>query len=405
MTVSAVMAAVIALLMGTAACTHRPEQSATKAPVTREAQPEEGQRKATPRARDGNLRILQIGDSHTAADFFTGEARRVLQARFGNGGPGYIEAGRPHAGVRHSAVTVSASRGWAYSSLRKPSDNEAFGLSGFNATAKRAGETITVSTETPIPSGPVEIEAMSGPGQGVIEVSIDDQKPVRHSLEAARQGRFVVKVPVGPQGTLTRVGIRTASDAPVTVSGISLLDRTQGLSYSRVGFPGATVDVINRMDPKALAADLKRLDPSIVVIAFGTNEGFDDGLDLEEYAARYEEALGKVRAALPKARVVLIAPPHANRVKGRAKDTACGSPTPPKLDRVRSAVLDIGKRQKLPVWDWSSVMPGRCGPAQWAAANPRLMASDRVHLTRAGYELSARSFANFLEPLIAQASR
>jgi hypothetical protein len=46
----------------------------------------------------GGLAILQIGDSHTAADFFTGEVRRYVQARYGNGGPGYVEAGRPHPG-------------------------------------------------------------------------------------------------------------------------------------------------------------------------------------------------------------------------------------------------------------------------------------------------------------------
>ena len=41
------------------------------------------------------LVILQIGDSHTAADYFTGELRQKLQARYGNGGVGYLEpAGR-----------------------------------------------------------------------------------------------------------------------------------------------------------------------------------------------------------------------------------------------------------------------------------------------------------------------
>src|SRR5580693_9169708 len=39
------------------------------------------------------LVILQIGDSHTAADYFTGELRQKLQARYGNGGVGYLDAG------------------------------------------------------------------------------------------------------------------------------------------------------------------------------------------------------------------------------------------------------------------------------------------------------------------------
>src|ERR1019366_8245188 len=41
------------------------------------------------------LRVLQFGDSHTAADVFGGEARRILQEKFGNGGVGYVFAGHP----------------------------------------------------------------------------------------------------------------------------------------------------------------------------------------------------------------------------------------------------------------------------------------------------------------------
>ena len=57
------------------------------------------------------LVILQIGDSHTAADYFTGELRQKLQARYGNGGVGYLDAGKPHIGVRSGAMKITASSG------------------------------------------------------------------------------------------------------------------------------------------------------------------------------------------------------------------------------------------------------------------------------------------------------
>ena len=63
--------------------------------------------KAAPRRPPGKrgIVILQIGDSHTSADFLTGELRRRLQARYGRGAPGYITAGRPHIGVRTSSLS------------------------------------------------------------------------------------------------------------------------------------------------------------------------------------------------------------------------------------------------------------------------------------------------------------
>ena len=45
----------------------------------------------------GPIRVIQFGDSHTAGDSFTGELRRALQQRFGDGGP---PVGRPAPPVR-----------------------------------------------------------------------------------------------------------------------------------------------------------------------------------------------------------------------------------------------------------------------------------------------------------------
>ncbi len=41
-------------------------------------------------SRHNQLHFVQIGDSHTAADFFTGKLRSLLQQRFGDAGIGFI---------------------------------------------------------------------------------------------------------------------------------------------------------------------------------------------------------------------------------------------------------------------------------------------------------------------------
>src|SRR5579863_4650094 len=43
----------------------------------------------------GALHILHYGDSHTAADEWTGDLREHFQEKFGDGGSGYSFAGRP----------------------------------------------------------------------------------------------------------------------------------------------------------------------------------------------------------------------------------------------------------------------------------------------------------------------
>src|ERR1700730_10287826 len=57
-------------------------------------------RRAATGESTGPLSILHSGDSHTAADDWTGSVRLLLQAQFGDGGGGYSFAGRPFTSYR-----------------------------------------------------------------------------------------------------------------------------------------------------------------------------------------------------------------------------------------------------------------------------------------------------------------
>src|ERR1700681_1171571 len=57
------------------------------------------------------LRILQVGDSHTANDGFSGRLRERLQDRFGAAGRGWLPAGVPYGYFRPALVAVGES-GW-----------------------------------------------------------------------------------------------------------------------------------------------------------------------------------------------------------------------------------------------------------------------------------------------------
>ena len=342
------------------------------------------------------VRILQIGDSHTAADFFTGELRRIFQARFGNGGVGYIEPGKPHPGLRHSSLSISASPDWIYTSLQRSQDRDNFYLSGFNATARARGATLNFSSEQKNPWDQLEIEVLFGPGEGTLLVSIDGQRLFKESLRSERPERRVLRS-TPQRGRLLmaqRLSLETASDEPVTVGSVAFFNLQSGVSVSKIGFPGATVDILNKITERTFADELRRLTPQIIIIAFGTNEGFNDNLDLASWTRNYSHALGKIQTVLPEARIVLITPPAASRVSS----SLCSPP--PNLERVRSQIIEIARREGLLYWDWSKLMPEKCGAQAWASATPRLMADDLVHLTKTGYEVSARQFANILFPIL-----
>ncbi|HRF07345.1 MAG TPA: GDSL-type esterase/lipase family protein [Xanthobacteraceae bacterium] len=390
----------------------------------RSLDPIEMQRKSQPpkarAAAPKSITILQIGDSHTAADFLTGELRRQLQARYGDGGAGYMSAGRPHMGVRSSAFRINASDGWSYEALQQSVDVAKFWLSGFNAIARESGETISFKSDTAFNFDRIEIQALRQPKGGTIEIRLDGvfQSEVNLSGEA----REPVVIQLLPERAATdrvrEITITTKGEGVVNLSSVAVYNRQSGLSYNNVGFPGATVDIINKFDEVILENELKRLAPQIVVLAFGTNEGFNDALEIERYRQGYERVINKIRRALPETTIVLMAPPDGARApkkdadkndrktppaKAARQDGDCGEwKTPVNLNRVRDMQEQIAKRYKLVYWNWASIMPAECGADRWANMSPPLVAKDRVHFTMEGYRQTAAQFLKVLLPVIEQ---
>jgi lysophospholipase L1-like esterase len=361
------------------------------------------------------LTVLQLGDSHTAADFFTGRVRERLQQVFGAGGMDYLVPGKPHPGVRSALFDSDASDGWSYEALQKSDETHRFYLSGFNAVARHAGASLSLKAKGGLAYDSVQVAFLKQPGGGRAEVLVDGAPSGEINLDGAADQRATLDVNPADRGArgFHDVAVRSLTDAPVTVTGVEVNREGDGVSYVSLGFPGATVQLLQKLAEDNLADDLKRIAPDVVVLAFGTNEGFNDALDVAAYTAQYEQIVKRLKSLRPQARIVIVGPPDGARAGGVCKpgapgcamsasgdSSACRLPTPPKLAQVREAQRRLAMRLEADFWDWSSAMPSPCGAQVWAAADPPLMAHDYVHMTLEGYKQSADRFADFLIPLI-----
>jgi hypothetical protein len=363
------------------------------------------------------LVILQIGDSHTAADYFSGEVRAKLQARYGNGGVGYIDAGKPTIGVRSGTMKITASAGWTYHAIQHSDNVAEFWMSGFNAVASASGEVLSFTSETPVPFDEIEIEALRQPGGGSIDISVDGT--VKSSADLNGQSVEPVVLRLKPDGAsadhVRQIEIRTRAPGTASIASIGIYQKQSGVSYNNVGYPGATIDLINKFDATLFADDLRRLDPQIVVLVFGTNEASKPNLDAGRYEKSYEKAVGRITAALPNAKIILVGPPDgAERpwhCGGRGPSDAACHPAPPSvpgasttepadcewhtiahLDLVRDVEKRIAERHGFTYWNWASIMPGDCASQGWVSASPPLMTPDHVHFTPTGYVKGADIF-------------
>jgi lysophospholipase L1-like esterase len=366
------------------------------------------------------ITILQLGDSHTSADFLTGELRRRLQKIYGDGGSGYVTAGRPHIGVLSATLKIEVSPGWTYEALQRSDDVARFWMSGFNTVASKTGETLSFTAEKPETFDVIEIEAIRQPGGGTFDIKLDGALEGSFDLAGDKVEPVVLRlVPDhGPTNTVHDITLTTRSDGKVSISSVAIYNTRAGLIYDSVGYPGATIDILNKLDERLFQSDLRRLQPQIVVLSFGTNEASKENLDMALYTQKYQRVVAKIRAALPSAAIVLIGPPAGEELPAHCKDKAreaavcvradaapaaadaCAWKVLPKLDAVREAERKIAERAGLVYWNWASIMPPECGADRWRAETPPLMAKDHIHFTIAGYKKSAAAFLDTLVPVI-----
>jgi lysophospholipase L1-like esterase len=376
--------------------------------------------------------ILQIGDSHTSADFLTGELRRRLQARYGRGAPGYITAGHPHIGVRSSSLKITASPGWTYKSLQKvDAVSSEFWLSGYNAIATASGETMSFANDKPVNFEMIEIEVLRQPGGGKIDVKLDGVVETTYDLASAKAEPVVIRLlPTrGATEKVREISITTTGRGPVSIASVAIYNKQSGITFNSIGYPGAQASFVNKFNNKLFANDLIRINPQIVILSFGTNEASNESLDLNNYRNSYERIVDKIKSTLPEAAIVVIGPPDfaelspacrkekdkaaqatcgrapaqanaANGTNGTSGAAECAWRTPARLNHIREVQRDIANRQGLVYWNWASIMPQECGAHRWYTASPQLMAKDHVHFTIEGYKRSAEQFLNTLIPVI-----
>jgi lysophospholipase L1-like esterase len=235
------------------------------------------------------------------------------------------------------------------------------------------------------------VEFLTQPHGSAFTVQVDAGEPVRVSTAAAQAAIFRFDLPLDHPAR--RVELRTAGRPPVDLLGWAVERRGPGIIYENHGTIGATVDILTQMTPEAVSYELTVRRPALIVVAFGTNEGFADNLDIERYTGRFRAAVAELQRRAPQAAILVLGTPDANRVAHGCEAARCGSAAgectwaePPKLAGVRDAQRRIARESGWAYWDWFQAMGGACSIDRMAGADPALAMPDHVHLNKTGYQ-------------------
>ncbi len=348
--------------------------------------------KRTARGVD-QTRILQFGASHTECDLFTGYLRRYLQSRFGDAGHGYLMPARPWKGYRHQDVRLDSSDGWVVDKALGNTSREdgLYGLGGFSCAAGSADEWAFFGTSTSSPFGRsasrFEVFFLEQPRGGGFEVLLDGQPYATVSTHASATGfgTFVGRM----EDASHEIELRPLADGEVRLLGAVLERGAPGVVVDTLGIRGARAADLLDIDEALWGEQVRRRQPNLVVLAYGTNEAGDHHQSLDAYRRKLEAVLDRVKSAAPGAACVLIGPTD------RPKKLRRNQWEPrERVEEVDEAQAQVSASFGCGFFSAFQAMGGPLSMVKWQKAN--LAQNDGVHLTTRGYELLAEHFAKGL---------
>uniref|UniRef100_UPI00196A0ECC SGNH/GDSL hydrolase family protein n=1 Tax=Sandarakinorhabdus rubra TaxID=2672568 RepID=UPI00196A0ECC len=351
-------------------------------------------------------------------------------ARLGNGGRGLMPAGRPHAGVRTRGVSVSMS-GWQSRGLFGSGAADAFpprGLTGYSVSSSTPGAMLALTADQAFTGFGVCVAA--GPQGPRLALTLGGERQELDftvEVEAPDCRRFRLTAPADT----ARLDL-LAGQAVVTGW---WLERPAGVIVSNLGVPGSQLQFLGRADTATIAAQLKALPPDLIILAFGTNEGFAPAVDAVQLESQIREQVARLRGLAGPVPMLMLGPPDAasrNRAlaanaPGEATDcnpTIRSSPgrlpvdgfdiplwndadgnlapdpvmlagpapravrrglplfVPPGLAVVQQVQRRVAGDLGIAFWDWRARQGGACAAIRWMQDG--LMGPDFIHYSPAG---------------------
>ncbi len=373
----------------TAVAAHAQDDMIDSPPVPTLQQPQALERffTALDRAQAGEgerpVHILQLGDSHTAGDLISASLRSRLQNLIGRGGRGALPPGKPYALYQPRQVEIFE-QGWTTTAPAPgTSAMSGVGLSGARTLVWGGGATLRIEAEGSAAFDRIVLCAASGPAAGELIVRAHHGE-TRVDFRDAVPGAACREVRLNDP---TRAVVLVGGAAAVELHSVALFADRPGVAVSSLGVIGATLSDLAARDLPMVRAELEAWRPDLILLAFGTNEGFDPFLDLGVYEARLRGQIARFRSLAPYADLMILGAPDAMRSEGGGTceaDPETRWRAPRELVLVRDVQRRVAADTGVAFWDWHGRMGGDCSAHRLATAMEPLMRGDHVHFNSAG---------------------
>ena len=369
--------------------------------------------------RQRPVHIIQIGDSHTANDYIAGALRDQLQFAFGQGGRGVLPPGAPYAGYDPRLVQASQSGGWRVNLSFAPPPNPRhpeqphlyvsappFGLTGFRLTTD-TDATMSLDAEAGAAFTTAVVCALKEPGAGAVSL-IAGGETRQFSLSAQARASVCRSTHfASPQHHLDLA----ASGGPVSILSWATFGDDGGVALSNLGVSGTQLKDLAARDDAVLATEFDAYQPDLIILAYGTNEGYVPRADVAGYEGLLREQVARLRRLSHNAPILVLGAPDADTLRPDlygsggtfdcaplSADQALDYPAliaarspglahwypPAGLAEIRTAQRQASDIEGVAFWDWEAREGGPCSAHRMGLEDPKLVRGDHIHYTPEG---------------------
>ncbi len=337
----------------------------------------------------GNLNIVHIGGSHVQAGTMSNTIRCNLLHAYPSliGGRGIIfpysaaaRCNNPTDYRVHCQQKVGLTRN-VFKSYPFP-----LGVCGISITASDITTEVTlVLNEPSIDYTTNHIVLIGHSDNGVTPQLRIDNRNIYPSYVDSRTDRFVFNLS-HPTDSFSII-LPCRKDEQFILSGVYLDNRHSGFSFHSIGVNGAAVNDYLRCEN--FVRDLRLLHPDMVIFGIGINDANGKNFDTLAFKQNYLQLINSIRTVNPDCAFVFITNNDSfKKIRKRRYEVNRNGLL------ARDVFYRLAEETDGAVWDQFEIMGGLKSMDRWRKAS--LAQTDRVHFTRAGYQLCGNLLYNAL---------
>lgn len=325
---------------------------------------------------EGNVNIIQIGDSHIQADYLSGRFRQRIQTFFqgGKGGRGFIFPYTIAKTNNPRSYIIKYTGEWETCRNIEKDKNCNIGLSG-----------ITVSTYDSITSVSIKLRNKEWPKYDFNKINIyhaldslsfnvELVYPISHDTLIKNETEGITSILFNEYIDSIKIKfVKTESQQKrFELYGFGLETNDPGVIYHAIGVNGAETESYLRCN--LFESHLQALHPDMIIVSLGTNDAYPKYFNHIQFKENYEALIQKIKKVYPDIPLLLTVPGDSYRFRKYLNED---------LLRVRNIIFDLAVEYECSVWDFYSVMGGKNSIYLWHKNN--LAGKDRLHFTKEGY--------------------